>query len=383
MKIAHVITRLIIGGAQENTVLSCEGLTAKGHEVTLISGPETGPEGSLWPRAEKSCSDVIRVNSLLRNINPAAELRCVRDLQRIFREHRFDVVHTHSSKAGILGRYAAYRAGIPNIVHTIHGMSFNRTQGNTTRAVYRMLEKRAASWTSAFVSVADAMTEQAVAAGIAERRLFTTIRSGMETELFRKDNAIRKSMRESWGIPTEAIVVGTIARLFRNKGYEHLLKALPAITFNSPEAHFVWVGDGIDREKYVSELRRLGLENKVHFTGLVPPAEIPGILNGFDILVHASMWEGLPRALVQASLTEVPVVSFDNDGAPEVVEEGVTGFLAPMGNAAILGEKLTQLCKNTELRVKMGQLARTRCLEEFDHKRMVEELDKLYARLVG
>lgn len=383
MRIAQVITRLIIGGAQENTILTCEGLVAAGHDVTLISGVETGPEGSLWPRAEQCGAKNVRVQSLRRNVHPLAEIRCCRELERIFRGGHFDVVHTHSSKAGILGRRAAHRAGVPFVVHTIHGMSFNRTQPPWVRAAYRALERRAARWTHKFITVADAMIDQAVAAGIAERSRFVTIRSGMETERFGPDADARRQVRKEWGVGDDDVVVGTIARLFRDKGYESLLEALPDVARECPNARFVWVGDGAHRERYVSELTRLGLRDRVHLTGLVPPEEIPRILNGFDLIAHASRWEGLPRALVQAALTEVPAVSFDNDGAPEVVEDGVTGYLAPMGSVTQLAQRVVELVRDGDLRRAMGKRARPACLERFSVGKMVEEIERVYESLAA
>src|SRR3990170_2613179 len=157
MRLCHVITRLIIGGAQENTVLTCRGLAECGHEVTLIAGPETGPEGSLWNKAEAAGCALVRVEALRRAVRPFSDWRAARELRRLFQQLRPDVVHTHSSKAGILGRWAAARAGVPVVVHTIHGMSFNRTQGRITQITYTCLEKKAAQWTTKFVAVADAM----------------------------------------------------------------------------------------------------------------------------------------------------------------------------------------------------------------------------------
>lgn len=381
MKIAHVITRLIVGGAQENTILTCEGLARKGHDVTLIAGPETGPEGSLWQRADRFGCETLKVDSLRRNVSALRDTRCAGDLKRIFRERAFDVVHTHSSKAGIIGRYAARRAGVPHIVHTIHGMSFNRTQPAHIRRFYAMLERRAARWTDAFVCVADAMTDQAVAAGVAPRDRFTTIRSGIETDRYQPNDATRSEVRARWGFQKSAVVIGTVARLFRNKGYEQLLEAMPAIAAECPDARFVWVGDGANRAEYTAELERLNLRDRVHLTGLVPPDEIPSLMNGFDVLVHASQWEGLPRALVQASLSAVPVVSFDNDGAPEAVENGATGYLVPLGDCARLADRVAALCRDTDLRSRFGETARKKCLTEFDHQLMVDQIETLYKRL--
>ena len=380
MKIAHVITRLIVGGAQENTILTCEGLARRGHQVALIAGPQTGPEGSLWPRARRGDYETVTVDSLLRNVRPICDWRCARGLGNLFRERGFDIIHTHSSKAGILGRYAAHQAGVGRVVHTIHGMSFNRTQSAAARALYRALEKRAARWTDAFVCVADAMTDQAVRAGLAERTRFCTIRSGMETRLYKPDPAARKAVRSQWGTPDDAVVLGTVARLFRHKGYEQLLEALPRIVARGPNVRFVWIGDGAQRNEYTAALERMGQRDRVHLTGLVPPDDIPRVLCGMDLLVHASMWEGLPRAIVQAALTEVPAVSFDNDGAPEAIDDGVTGLLVPLADTAALAECVTALVQDSDRRRAMGAQARRNCLKEFDAERMVEQIDALYHR---
>ncbi|RME39241.1 MAG: glycosyltransferase, partial [Planctomycetota bacterium] len=273
MHICHVITRLIIGGAQENTLLSCRGLAEKGHRVTLIAGPETGPEGSLWDEAERGPYETIRLESLRRRIAPIDDVRAAVALAKLFRRLRPDVVHTHSSKAGILGRWAAARARVPCVIHTIHGMSFNRTQPAPVRALYRFLERRAARWTCRFVTVADAMIDQAVAARIAPRERFVTIRSGMETDRFAPDPQARRRVRQAWGLSDDHVVVGTVARLFRNKGYEEILDALPRIARENPHVRFVWVGNGKDRRRYEARLRSLGLRERVILTGLVPPAE--------------------------------------------------------------------------------------------------------------
>jgi len=402
MRICHVITRMIIGGAQENTLLTCVGLRDRGHDVVLVAGPETGPEGSLWPQVEAAGLRHIVVPDLRRAASPWRDGRCLRRLRSLFRELGCQVVHTHSSKAGILGRLAARpRSGrppsrlpvdqeftdggssppAPIVVHTIHGMSFNRTQPAAVRTLYRVLERRAARVTDAFVSVADAMTDQAVAAGLAPRERFVTIHSGMQTERFAPDPAARARVRREWGVPDEAVVVGTIARLFRNKGYEQILEAMPGMVRPCPDLHFVWVGDGRDRPAYEQRLIQSGLRDRVHLTGLVPPETIPSLLCGFDIVLHASQWEGLARALPQALLTEVPVVSFDNDGAPEVVIPDVTGALVPLGDTAGLATGVTRLASSPELRRRLGVEGRRRCLDLFDHRRMVEQIEALYRRL--
>ena len=378
MRIAHVITRLIIGGAQENTLLICAGLAEAGHDVTLIAGTQTGPEGSLWSEAVRMGVRTIEFPPLVRQVAPLTDWSCARELAALFRREQFDVVHTHSSKAGILGRWAAHKAGTPLVVHTIHGMSFNRTQTPPVRWFYRSLERRAAPWTDAFISVADAMTAQAVAAGIAPAERFTTIYSGMRVDDFHADPDLRTMNRAVWKLEPDQIVIGTVARLFRNKGYEHILAALPRIVERCPRARFVWVGDGRDRGRYQATLAKLGRTGRVRFEGLVPPARIPQLLAGFDILLHASLWEGLPRAAVQALLTEVPVVCFALDGASEVVETGVTGTCVRPGDTAGLADAVIELANDADRRAALGREGRRRCLERFDYRRMVRDIAALY-----
>lgn len=380
MKICHVITRLIVGGAQENTILTCRGLAEKGHDVTLIAGPQTGPEGSLWDKARSSGCEVIELDSMRRAIRPSLDRRALRDMKSLFERISPDVVHTHSSKAGILGRRAARAAKVPCVVHTIHGMSFNRTQSWMARSVYRLLERNAAKYTTHFIAVADAMIEQAVGARISGREKFTMIRSGLETERFAPDGDARSEWRARWGVGKDDIVVGTIARLFENKGYEEILGALPGAVARCDRLRFVWVGDGAHRSLYERKLSRLGLRDRVIFTGLLPPDEVGPTINGFDLLLHASKWEGLPRALVQALLVEKPVVSFDNDGAPEVVDKQ-TGVLVRLGDVDGLVAGIVRLADDAQLRENLGKTGRRRCLEAFDWRKMVNLIEALYEKL--
>lgn len=383
MHICHVITRLIIGGAQENTLLTCRGLVERGRRVTLIAGPQTGPEGSLWDAASKIGCDLITVKPLCRALRPLADLRALHQLRSIFERIRPDVVHTHSSKAGILGRVAAARAGVPVIVHTIHGMSFNRTQPAIVRTFYRSLERRAARHTSLFVTVADAMIDQAIAARLAPRDRFVTVRSGMETDRFAPQVNLRERFRGQWGVADDEVVVGTIARLFVDKGYEDIIKAMPAAIARRPKLKFVWIGDGNRRARYERQLDRMGLRDRVRMVGLIEPDEVASHINGFDIVLHASRWEGLPRAVVQGLLTEIPAISFDNDGAPEVVIPGETGILVPCGDTRRLSDAIVTLASDETLRDALGHLGRKRCREMFDWRKMVTDLDALYRKLTA
>jgi glycosyltransferase involved in cell wall biosynthesis len=383
MRICHVITRLIIGGAQENTILSCEGLAELGHEVHLVAGPQTGPEGSLWPRAASGGYMLHRLERMRRDVRPMTDLRCLFELTSLLREMGPDVVHTHSSKAGIIGRAAARRAGVPHVIHSIHGMSFNRTQPWPSRFVYRTLERWCGRWTEHFVCVADAMTRQAVAAGLGAPERFTTVYSGMEVERFDPRRHDRAAVRQQLGFDEDAIVVGTVARLFKNKGYEQLLEVLPTCVEQAPELRFLWVGDGPHRDRYIRRLEEMGLRDRVHLTGLVSPERVAELLAGTDVVVHLSQWEGLPRVLAQALLMEVPVISFDNDGAPEVAIQGQTGELIRLNDLAGLSAAIVKLAGDAALRRRYGRTGREMFLQRFDHREMVRRLDELYEKLAA
>jgi len=383
MHIVHVITRLIVGGAQENTILTCEGLHQRGHEVTLITGPTTGPEGSLVERARAGGYRYVESPSLIRAINPWQDARAKRYLEMDFRDLRPDVVHTHSSKAGIVARFAAHAARVPIVVHTIHGMSFNRTQPRFVQRAFAWLERLAARRSHAIVTVADAMIEQSVAAGVCSRDKMKTVYSGMEVDQFTPTNYDRDAVRKQWGVSDDDIVVGTVARLFRKKGYEQLLPIMAAAARREPRLRFVWIGDGAQRGDYEAELQRLGLRQRTTLTGLVPPAQIPELLAGCDILAHTSQWEGLPRGVVQALLMRVPVVAFDIDGTPEVVLDGKTGRIARLGDADGFTDGLVELAADAEVRARMGAAGRTHCLDRFDWHRMVSDLESLYQELAA
>lgn len=378
MRICHVITRLIVGGAQENTLLTCRGLHERGHDVTLITGPDAGPEGSLLEEARTGGYRVIEVPELHRAIHPGADWRAFRALQRPYREISPEIVHTHSSKAGILGRLAAVRTRVPMIVHTIHGMSFNRTQPAWKRGLFRVIERRCGQFTHALIGVADAMIDQAVEVGLAPRERCHTVYSGMRTDWYDPSLHDREAIRREWGIASNEIVAGTVARLFANKGYEQLIPAMAEAWTRCPALKFVWVGDGENRAAYERQLDEVGIRSRVILTGLVPPERVAALLAGMDFVVHASQWEGLPRVAVQASLMERPVISFAIDGAPEVVIPEKTGILVPLNHIDALSRAIVTMAQGADLRRRLGRAARRLCKKRFDHRKMVDAIERIY-----
>lgn len=381
MRVTHVITRLILGGAQENTLASVLGLRAKpGLDVRLISGPTTGPEGSLESQASAVPGLFTLVPELIRPVSPASDWLALRHLTNIFRETKPDIVHTHSGKAGILGRSAARRAGVPVIIHTIHGPSFGPWQGAFANLAFKSAERYAARATTHFVSVADAMSRQYLAAGIGRPEQFTRIVSGFDLAPFLAATNDPR-LRARLGLAPGDFVVGMIARLTELKGHDDLFDLAPGLLARCPRVKLLLVGGGPWRARLEARARQLGLAGRVTFAGLIPPADVPRFTGVMDAVAHLSTREGLARALPQALAAGKPVVAYDCDGAREVCLDGGTGFLVPAGERETVASKLALLCESDELRARLGARGRELVKSEFTVERMVDELHALYLRL--
>ena len=378
MNVVHVITRLIVGGAQENTLLTVlDQQRLHGDKVTLICGPGLGPEGSLEEQARRQGVDLRIIPELGRNIHPWRDYSSYRSLLALLRQLRPQIVHTHSSKAGILGRAAAGRLNIP-AVHTIHGASFHRGQNRLAHRLYIQAEKWAARRCQKLISVCQAMTDQYVSAGIAPREKFVTIYSGMDVEPFLNPPRPPQTVRRELGLRPEEIVVGKVARLFHLKGHEYLIRAARDVLREHPDVRFLLVGDGILRAQFENDLMRAGLRDRFVFTGLVPPARVPELIAAMDIVVHTSLWEGLARVLPQALIAGKPVVSYEIDGAGEVVIPNQTGFLLPPESVDELASAISALAADSELRRRFGSCGREKFTETFRHETMTERIRQVY-----
>lgn len=378
MKIVHIITRLILGGAQENTLFSVEDQHHLWHDdVTLITGPAIGPEGSLIERARAKQLDLRIIPELRREIHPLRDWQSYRHIVRLLREIKPQIVHTHSSKAGILGRAAAHKLQLP-VVHTIHGSPFHPFQRRLVYELYRRAETWGAKRCDLLISVCDAMTDQYVAAGVAPREKFVTVYSGMDVEPFLNPPQPCDVIRRELGFGPEHIVVGKVARLFELKGHEYVIAAARTVVSQNRNVCFLFVGDGLLREALSAEIARAGLGEHFVFTGLVPPERVPELIAAMDIVVHASLREGLARVLPQALIAGKPVISYDIDGAREVVLPGETGFLLPPRSVAEMAEAILKLAADPELREQFGQTGRTKFTDQFRHETMTRRLREIY-----
>ena len=404
LKIVHVITRLILGGAQENTIITCKVLAERGHDVTLITGPAIGPEGELFEQTKNQKYKVIVIDELRRAIEPVKDILSYTEIKRYLRQLQPDIVHTHSAKAGILGRFAAFRlktsafladyGGVgqnsklktakPKIVHTIHGLSFHPYQSNWLNKVYVAAEKAAARRTDYFISVADAMTDQQKAAGIGVDKPYVTAYSAIEEEQFLAPlpGQQKLAFRVKHGIGEDSIVLITIARLFMLKGHDYIIESAKNLSKRFPKAAWLFVGNGNLADHYKHQVQHLGLADRIRFTGLMPPGQIPLAIQSSDILVHCSLREGLARTLPQAMLCGKPAVSFDLDGAREVVNEN-TGRLIEPKNVEQLTRACAELIESKDLREKLGQTGREFVRKKFAPDTMVDIIEEVYRKLLN
>ena len=372
-----------MGGAQENTLFSVQGLSAiPDHDVSLVTGPETGTEGDLLSGVDGDF-EVAYVPTMVRSISPVNDLRAVSWTAKWFAAQRPDVVHTHSSKAGVIGRVAARRARVPHVVHTLHTLVFHDELSRPRNAAYRTIKRTMVPFTDHYVSVSDSIRERAIAARIGKPEQHSTVRSGFATERFRDSLVSRDEARARLGVPDDRVVVGMVARLFPLKGHDELLPAADRLARRNPDVLFAFVGSGpleADLRRFVRERE---LERHVVFLGRLPPDEVPIALSTFDVLAHTSVHEGLARVLPQGVLAGLPVVSFDLDGAGEVVRDDVNGFLVPPRDTDALTERLEVLVRDAALRARLGGVGAEQIREEFSIAQMVRKLDALYRELAG
>ncbi len=390
MKIVHIITRLILGGAQENTLITCKLLAHRGYDVTLITGPAIGPEGELFNQTKGQDYKVFTIDRLRRAVCPWNDTLSYLHIKKLLQQLQPDIVHTHSAKAGILGRFAGFSLkgkwaeNLPVVVHTIHGLAFHPYQNKWLNRFYIAAEKSASKRTDFFISVADAMTKQTTAEGIGRPEQFVTAYSAIEEDDFLEpiSQERKKDFRQKYEVTEDSIVLVSIARLFMLKGHKYIIESAKQLSKQFDKCVWLFVGDGNLSDHFKQQVLQLGLTKKVKFTGLLPPSQIPLTIQSSDILVHCSLREGLARTLPQAMLCGRPAISFDVDGAKEVVNEN-TGRLIEPKNIEQLTKACAELIEDEGLRKKLGENGRNSVKEKFAPKTMVDTIEAVYRKLLN
>jgi glycosyltransferase involved in cell wall biosynthesis len=373
VKICHLITRMILGGAQENTLLTLQGLARDTDwEIHLAYGPDVGGEGSL---VEEARSLGIAMDPLTHLHREAGlwDLRAYHELAEYFSEHQFDLVHTHSSKAGVLGRIAAQRADIDRIVHTIHGLAFDEYQTPLKNWMYVTAERVAAEHCDKIISVCDTMIEQALAYGVGTRSRMKTIYSGFPLGSF-----LRVAPKKL----STPFVVGVVARMFPLKGHEDLMKLAPMILQRWKDVAFRIVGDGPMKQEWEAWLgKHPEYHQYFNFVGRVSPDEIAGQIEQMDMVLHLSWREGLARVIPQSMAASRPVCAYDIGGASEIIEENATGWIVRPGDFGSILKTIKKIRENPELAATVCLRAKNKVEEMFSVEKMQEKILAVYREL--
>jgi glycosyltransferase involved in cell wall biosynthesis len=378
VRVAHVITRLCKGGAQENTFHTVRLHDRARFEPHLIAGYARGPEGSIEAAVEAAGIPLLREPGLTRNPAPLRDLLTLHRLTRRFQEERYDIVHTHTSKAGWLGRIAAHRAGVPIIVHTPHGNIFDGYFPAPVTRAFVWMERHAARRTDRIIELTPRGIEEHLAEGIGQREQYRVIFSGIDTRPFADAIDRRKKTRDLFGVPEESTLIGYVGRLEPVKGGRHFIEAAQAVSRQLPSARFIVVGDGSQREAL--ERQAASLDDRIRFLGL--RQDIPNLMAALDILAVPSLNEGMGRVLLEAGAAAIPVVASRVGGIPDIVDDGETGLLVPPRDDDALAKAMLELARQPERRRLMGDTARAKVVPHYSLENMVRQIEALYEELL-
>lgn len=364
------------GGAERNTYFTIKGLDKEKYQVDLVIGGES----EVIPKDLEI--NVIKINSLKRNINLISEIRAFFKLYKLIKESGYHLVHTHQSKAGMLGRLSAKMARTPIIVHTLHGPLFYPNLNPISRWIYQKLEKFSARYTDWFISVGEDLKNYYLKAEVGKPEKYSIIRSGMSLEKFRQaarfsENEIvkiKKRLGPNLGDP----IVGMVAALERRKGYQYAIQVAREIVKKHPRVKFLFVGEGNFRSPLEKIVERTGLKDSIIFTGF--RKDVERIMACFDILILSSLArEGLPQVLVQGAILGKPIVSFDVFGASELIKEN--GFIVPLKDTKAMIQKIDYLLSDLERAKIIGEKGKNLVNENWEIETMVKKINQLYEAL--
>ncbi|MEZ4662556.1 MAG: glycosyltransferase family 4 protein [Caldilineaceae bacterium] len=385
IKVLHLITHLGIGGAQDNTLLTVQGHARDKYEVHLAAGEDY----TEWQERGRACADEFFViPELYRSANPPADIRTINYLTDFMRQHEYQIVHTHSAKAGTLGRLAARRANVPLVIHTFHSFGWQvacnanvspwrRYAGELKKQVYMFIERYAASVSDALITVSELNRQEALDIRLAPAEKFTTIYSGIDLNRFNVQ-VDRRQQCLDMGLDPARPVVGTIGRLSVQKAPLDFVAAAKLVLARKPELQFIMIGDGPLADQVHAAI---GDEERIKVFGY--RSDIPNIMGILDLFVLTSHWEGLGRALTEAMLSGVPVVATNVDGVPELVTHGETGLLSPPGDPARFAQQILWQLNHPAEATAMSQAARARVAPTFGSDKMVRQIEQLYDRLLA
>jgi glycosyltransferase involved in cell wall biosynthesis len=370
-KVFHVITKLELGGAQKVTLMTLERLPREHYELGLV----TGPEGLLVDWANR-IPDLKRVwmPSLIREVRPVEDLTAFWKMVQLFRRERPQVVHTHSSKAGILGRWAARIAGVPFIFHTAHGFGFHDFQRPMVKRFYVWLERVTTKITTKLVVVSFANADKGEKNGVFRPGDWILCRDAISVTEFMQPGVRRQKLAE-WGVPGDKVIVGMIACFKPQKSPVDFVDVAARVLKQNDRAHFVLAGDGELRPEIEARIREHGIEKGITLLGW--QTDMPEVYRNLDVVVLTSLWEGLPCVFSEAMAGELPIVATNVDGAREAIVHEDNGFLHEPHDVEGMAQSVLQLVNNPDLRQQMGRRGKSRVME-FDIGTSVATLESAY-----
>jgi glycosyltransferase involved in cell wall biosynthesis len=377
-RVVHVITRLTLGGSSESTVAEVDMLARAGYDVTLATGLAESDAASIDDARRRGCR-LVDVPSLGREARPRRDLAALIELVRLFRRTRPAIVHTHTSKAGFLGRLAARLCRVPAVIHQPHGHIFYAYWGPWRTGVYLALERLAARWNDRLVTLTDRGAAEHLERGIGRAGQYFTIPSGVPTDRIRAEAPSRADARRALGLDPAAFVVTGVGRLVPVKGFDLLVDALPALVAAVPETHIVLVGDGPERAALARRAAASGFSERLHLLGV--RTDVGRCLPATDVLAAPSRNEGMGRVLIEAMALGIPVVAAAVGGIPDVIVDGECGRLVPPDDAGALAAALAELGRDRALARALGSAAVMRA-EQFSIAIGEGRLLELYAALV-
>lgn len=381
-KIVHIITRVQkSGGAENNTLMTIRGLVEKGYEVVLMVGNDSDFD---YAEKEAGCR-VVKEPYLIRNINPFKDLMALLRIYKFIKSENFIIAHTHLAKAGILGRFAAYFAKTPIIIHSLHGITFHNGLNLFSKNMYLFLEKLAGRFTNVFISVGDDLKNRYIESGIGNPKNYFVIYSGINLDKFYSiDNLSKeevKNLKNNFGLNENDVVVGMIASLEYRKGHRYALEAARRLIKDNPNLKFIFSGEGCLRKDLMSLAEEYGIYENVIFTGYIK--EIEKIFSICDVVILTSLWEGLSQVLVQAATAGKPIVSFDVEGVMEIVSDGINGFIIPIKNIDALVDKVGYLISDLERAITMGRNGRMLIDGRWRIDKMISDTIEIYQREIS
>lgn len=380
IRVLHIITRLDKGGSAYNTLLTVSRLDKAKYETVLMSGVTNDPDAEIAGFTARENIDYIFVPQLVREINLLRDAIAFCKIFRFIKKGKFDIVHTHTSKAGILGRWAAKLAGVKIIVHTPHGHIFYGYFGRFKTKFFIFLETITARITDKIITLTQVGKDEHIKFGIAPGEKFIPVYSGIEIERFINFKPDSDGEKKKLNILPGIFVIGTVSRLDPVKGNRYFIFALPAIVKVFPGLKAVFVGEGSEKEQLISYTRELGIYDNVIFTG--ERQDVRGLMCAFDIFVLSSLNEGMGRCLLEAQALGLPVVATEIGGVPEVIKNGLTGILVPPADPEALSAAIISLLKDEARRLEMGREAKKWVDNRFSVEAMVNKISELYEGLI-